>query len=66
MVGPSIVAPSFTAASIKDKRDVSSTSRSKTKSADSNIQWPEFKVSQPDPVLGMYYKFLYQVNYYLI
>ena len=43
------VAPGFTAASNKDKRDGS---RSNTKSATSNIQWPEFKVSQPDPVLG--------------
>ena len=44
------VAPGFTAASEKDKRDGS---RSNTKSATTTkIQWPEFKVSQPDPVLG--------------
>lgn len=43
------IAPGFTAASNKDKRDGS---RSNTKSATTNIQWPEFKVSQPDPVLG--------------
>jgi len=53
MVVPSIVAPSFTAGNMKDKKDMArSTSRSKTKTSDSNIQWPEFRVSQPDPVLG--------------
>ena len=44
------VAPGFTVATSKTKRDGSSSS--KTKEASSNIQWPEFKVSQPDPVLG--------------
>ena len=44
------IVPGFTAASTKDKRD---DSRSNTKSATtSKIQWPEFKVTQPDPVLG--------------
>ena len=43
------VAPGFTVASAKDKRDGS---RSNTTSTTTNIQWPEFKVSQPDPVLG--------------
>jgi len=43
------LAPGFTAASIKDKRE---SNRANTKSAVSKIQWPEFKVSQPDPVLG--------------
>ena len=45
------VALGFTAASNKDKRD---STRSTTKSASTTpkIQWPEFKVSQPDPVLG--------------
>eukprot|EP00092_Neocalanus_flemingeri_P010737 GFUD01011566.1.p1 GENE.GFUD01011566.1~~GFUD01011566.1.p1 ORF type:complete len:1082 (+),score=307.60 GFUD01011566.1:76-3246(+) len=49
MVGQTI-APGFTSASFNsDRRDGS---RSNTKSVTSNIQWPEFKVSQPDPVLG--------------
>ena len=44
------VALGFTAASNKDKRD---STRSTTKSATtSKIQWPEFKISQPDPILG--------------
>ena len=44
------VALGFTAASNKDKRD---STRSTTKSMTTpKIQWPEFKISQPDPVLG--------------